>query len=72
MSMNRTHTSSIAASGRKGRARTCADLFSAAEGSAAVVCPEALPTYLPGGEVRSEGAKSMINLWNSDRRVSLI
>jgi hypothetical protein len=36
------------------------------------MCPGSLPTYLPGGEAMFEGAKSMINLWNSDRRVSLI
>jgi len=72
MSMNRTHSNSIAARGRKASGRTCADLLSTACGRATVLCPGSLPTYLPGGEVMFEGAKSMINLWNSDRRVSLI
>jgi hypothetical protein len=73
MSMNRTHSNSIAARGRRATERACAELFSAVKGyGAAVLCPGSLPTYLPGGELMHEGAKSTINLWNSDRRVSLI
>ncbi|MDX6268968.1 MAG: hypothetical protein QOD28_191 [Acidobacteriota bacterium] len=73
MSTKRTHTNSTDARGRSASRRTCAGLFSAVcGGAAAVLCPGALPTYLPGGELMREGANSTINLWNSDRRVSLI
>jgi hypothetical protein len=72
MSMNRTHSNSIAARGRKAAVRVCAELFSEVKDCAAVLCPGSLPTYLPGGELMHGGAKSTINLWNSDRRVSLI
>ncbi len=74
MSKNLTHSHSIVAAGRRASERTCADLFSAAMrgAAAAVVCPGSLPVYLPGGVLMSESAKSMINLWDADRRVSLI
>ena len=73
MLMKRTHVSSVTAGGRKASGRVGAELFSAALGGAAVSCPSSMPTYLPGGELTREGAYSMINLWNSDRRqVNLI
>jgi len=72
MSMNRTHSNSIAAAGQRASGRTCADLFSETTGFAAVLCPGSLPTYLPGGELMRKDANSTINLWNADRRVSLI
>jgi hypothetical protein len=72
MSMNRTHSNSIAARGRRAARRTCAGLFTEVTGFAAVLCPGSLPTYLPGGEVMRKGANFAINLRNSDRRVNLI
>ena len=72
MLMNRTHLHSIAARGRRASGRTCAEQFSGVQGVAAVLCPGSLPTYLPGGELMRKGANSTINLWNSDRQVSLI
>ena len=54
--------------------RACADLFSGVEGvaTASVSCPGSLPTYLPGGKLMHEVAKSTGNLWISDRRGNLI
>jgi hypothetical protein len=72
MSMNRTHSNSIAARGRRASGQTYAGLFSEATGFAAVSRPGSLPTYLPGGELMCKDANSTINLWNSDRRVSQI
>jgi hypothetical protein len=72
MSMNRTHSNSIAARGRRASGQAYADLFSEATGFAAVLCTGSLPTYLPGGERMRKGMHSMINLRNEDRRVSLI
>jgi hypothetical protein len=70
--MNRTHMNSIATASRRAAKRACAGLFSKATRLAAVLCPGSLPAYLPGGEQMREGANSTINLWNSDRRVTLI
>ena len=70
--MNRTHSNSIAARGQQASGRTCAEQFSVVEGVAAVLCLGSLPTYLPGGELMRKGANSTINLWNADRRASLI
>jgi hypothetical protein len=72
MLMNRTQFEIIAARGRKAAGRACAKQFSEGCSVAAVVCPGSLPTYLPGGELTRKGANSTINLWNSDRQVSLI
>jgi hypothetical protein len=72
MSMNRTHTNSIADRGRGASQRTCAGLFSKATGFAAVLCQGSLPAYLPGGKQMPEGANSTINLWSSDRQATLI
>jgi hypothetical protein len=72
MSMNRTHTNSIAVEGRRASERTCAGLFSKATAFAAVLCPGSLPVYLPGGKQMHEGANSTINLWSLDRQVTLI
>ena len=72
MSMNRIHSNSIAARGRRASGQTYARLFSEATGFAAVACPGSLPTYLPGGKLMRKGANSTINLWNSDRQVNLI
>jgi hypothetical protein len=73
MSMNRTHSNSIAAGSRSASERTHAGLFSEATGFAMGLCPNSLPTYLPGGEVMCKDANSTIQLWGADRRqVSLI
>ena len=72
MSSNRTHLKSIAARGRRASGRTCANLFSVVCGGAAtVLCPSSLPTYLPGGQLMQENAKSTGNLWISDRQGNL-
>jgi len=53
--------------------RSCADLFSGVEGVAATVsCPVSLLTYLPGGKLMHEVAKSTGNIWISDRRGNLM
>jgi hypothetical protein len=74
MSMNRTHSNSIAAAAsRRASGRACAGLFSEALRFAAVLCPGSLPTYLPGGELMRKDADSTIQLWNAGRRqVSLM
>lgn len=73
MSMNLTQLNSIAARGRKAAGRACAGLFSVVCGGAATVFLRAgsLPTYLPGGELMQENAKSTRNLWISDRQGNL-
>ncbi len=71
MSMNLTHTNSIAAAGRKASGRTHAGLFRKATGFAAVPCQGLPATYLPGGKLMRKDANSMINLRNYDRQVSL-
>ena len=72
MSSKRTHSKSIAARGRRASGRTCAGQFSERGGvGAAVVCAGSLPTYLPGGAVMQENAKSTQNLWISDRQGNL-
>ena len=53
--------------------RSHAELFSGVESGVAVVSyPGSLPTYLPGGKLMQEIAKSTGNLWISDRRGNLI
>jgi hypothetical protein len=47
-------------------------MFSKASGFAAVLCAGTSPAYLPGVKLTQKGANSGINLWNSDRRVTLI
>ncbi|HJR06237.1 MAG TPA: hypothetical protein VJ842_02995 [Pyrinomonadaceae bacterium] len=71
MLLNLTQSNSIAARGRRASGRTCAELFSVVSGVAAVLCTGSLPTYLPGGELMQEHAKSTRNLWISDRQGSL-
>jgi len=75
MLMNRTQLNSIAARGQMASRRSGADLFSGVEGvvtaAVAVSCPGSLPTYLPGGKLMHEVAKSTGNLRISDRRGNL-
>jgi len=71
MSMNLTQTNSITARASGASGRKCADMFSKASGFATVLCPGSLTAYLPGVKLVQRGANSGINLWNSDRRVTL-
>jgi len=75
MTSNWTQVNSIAATrGHRASGRTCAGLFSVvSSGGAAlaVLCPNSLTAYLPGGERMQENAKSTRNLGISDRQDNL-
>ena len=72
--MNRAQLNNIAARSQVASRRSYAGLFSGVEGvvtAAAVSWPGSLPTYLPGGKLMHEVAKSTGNLRISDRRGNL-